>query len=378
MIFISYSHDNPEHIDRVLQFCNRLRSDGFDCHIDQYEVSPPEGWPRWMDKKIDEAEFVLMICTEPYYKRVTLQEENKGAGVKWEGGLIYQHIYNASSLNSKFIPLILSDKDHKYIPIPLKGASYYTLEECDYEKICRRLMNLPTAEKPLLGQKKPLPPKDVKTDFKLFFTSHINKELWDKAKWSGTGFAITPDAPPILGLAFKNELAAAEIFENWRQRLGKRDIYGELRVSIITLNDSPNYKVHICSNIENIIKRYSELDIDADGNLLMMISRINGMEPKSLDNLNAFKKQYQEHGKCLLAPAIMKDAPAEPKFLFNLGIEKNDIVFRTENDISKDPNEPVDMDFIVLDEQQRLQHKDRKNRRLNTAQININKRSILT
>jgi TIR domain len=61
--FISYSHDSPEHADRVLALSDRLRADGIDCILDQYEVSPPEGWPRWMDRHIRTADFVLMICT---------------------------------------------------------------------------------------------------------------------------------------------------------------------------------------------------------------------------------------------------------------------------------------------------------------------------
>jgi hypothetical protein len=49
-VLISYSHDSPEHADRVRELSDRLRADGIDCILDQYEVSPPEGWPLWMDK----------------------------------------------------------------------------------------------------------------------------------------------------------------------------------------------------------------------------------------------------------------------------------------------------------------------------------------
>jgi len=44
-VFISYSHDSREHKDRVLELSDRLRDDGIDCHLDQYEESPAEGWP---------------------------------------------------------------------------------------------------------------------------------------------------------------------------------------------------------------------------------------------------------------------------------------------------------------------------------------------
>ena len=92
-VFISYSHDSQDHQDKVLELSNRLRSEGIDCILDQYEESPKEGWPRWMDKNIRIADYVLMICTDSYYKRVMGEEEDGvGLGVCWEGNLIYQII----------------------------------------------------------------------------------------------------------------------------------------------------------------------------------------------------------------------------------------------------------------------------------------------
>src|SRR4051794_35658059 len=64
--FISYSHDSPEHERRVRAFAERLIAEGIDIVLDQYVVSPPEGWPRWMDRQIADADCVLLICTETY------------------------------------------------------------------------------------------------------------------------------------------------------------------------------------------------------------------------------------------------------------------------------------------------------------------------
>jgi len=49
-VFISYSHQDAEHEAKVLNFSNKLRSEGIDANIDLYEESPSEGWPRWMEK----------------------------------------------------------------------------------------------------------------------------------------------------------------------------------------------------------------------------------------------------------------------------------------------------------------------------------------
>jgi hypothetical protein len=64
-ILISYSHDSDEHRVRVRQLADSLRRDGLDCWIDQYLDSDPlDGWPLWMEKEIELANIVLLICTE--------------------------------------------------------------------------------------------------------------------------------------------------------------------------------------------------------------------------------------------------------------------------------------------------------------------------
>jgi hypothetical protein len=46
-VFISYSHDSPEHEANVLALANHLRADGIDAVLDQFESFPPEGWELW-------------------------------------------------------------------------------------------------------------------------------------------------------------------------------------------------------------------------------------------------------------------------------------------------------------------------------------------
>jgi TIR domain len=92
-VLISYSHDSREHGDRVLELADRLRADGVDAIIDQYIQSPPEGWPAWCEAEIRKADFVAMVCTETYLRRVNGEEETgKGHGVLWEARLIRQHL----------------------------------------------------------------------------------------------------------------------------------------------------------------------------------------------------------------------------------------------------------------------------------------------
>ena len=139
---------------QVLNLADRLRVDGVDADIDQYESSPPEGWPMWMDRQISEADFILVVCTETYKRRAEGKEEfGKGRGVIWECILTYQHLYNAAANNTKFLPIALVDSHLAFIPTPLQPASHYCLaSEEGYEDLYRRLTNQPRAPKPPLGK----------------------------------------------------------------------------------------------------------------------------------------------------------------------------------------------------------------------------------
>ncbi len=129
-VFISYSHDSLEHSRRVLGLAERLRKDGIDAQIDRYvNGTPAEGWPRWMDTQLEWADFVLLLCTETYYRRFRGQEQpEKGRGVDWEGALVTNEIYQDKSLTTKFVPVFLSSSEVKFIRRPLLGHTHYILE----------------------------------------------------------------------------------------------------------------------------------------------------------------------------------------------------------------------------------------------------------
>jgi SEFIR domain len=137
-VFISYSHDSLVHSRRVLGLAERLREDGVDAQLDQYVVgTPPEGWPRWMLNQLDWADFVLIVCTETYYRRFRGHEKpGKGEGADWEGNLITLVIYHAKSRTSKFVPIFFDVPEEQLIPEPVSGHTHYLLDSEDkYDKL---------------------------------------------------------------------------------------------------------------------------------------------------------------------------------------------------------------------------------------------------
>ena len=158
-VFISYSHDTVQHQERVLGLADRLRGDGIDAEIDQYNASPPEGWPLWCERQIEAADFVLMVCTETYHRRVKGDEQpGHGRGVVWEAGIIRQILYDAGAVGDKFVPVLFSDGSPEQIPRPIKGSSWHVVDREDgYESLLRRLTQQPAFARPALGAMRALP-----------------------------------------------------------------------------------------------------------------------------------------------------------------------------------------------------------------------------
>ena len=161
-VLISYSQDSTEYSGRVREFSDKLRSEGIDAVIDQYVDSPPEGWPRWMERQIRECDFVLVVCTEGYSAKIRGEQPGEGYGAKWEGLLITQEIYESEGKNSKFIPLIFDKSDKSSIPTFLKGVTRYNVSDTKgYEDLYRRLTGQPKVIPAPLGPRQLLPPESV-------------------------------------------------------------------------------------------------------------------------------------------------------------------------------------------------------------------------
>jgi hypothetical protein len=165
-VLISYSHDSPEHAERVLRLSDQLRQHGVDSHIDQYTPVPKEGWPAWMERQIQKADYVLCVCSDEYRKRFSDEvESDVGRGVSWEANLIRNALYEAKATNSgQFLTLQFDNFSLALIPGPLKGFAGFTLtdfrlESEGYEKLYRHLTGQPATPVFVMGKIVQLAPR---------------------------------------------------------------------------------------------------------------------------------------------------------------------------------------------------------------------------
>jgi len=130
-VFISYAHSSPQHKQLVAELVNTLREAGVDVAVDadvRTPQGPPEGWPKWMKRQLNEADWVLMFFDELYRRRFDGEEEpDKGLGATWEGLIITHQFYRESGMNKRFIPLLADDASTRLIPDELVGANYYRI-----------------------------------------------------------------------------------------------------------------------------------------------------------------------------------------------------------------------------------------------------------
>jgi hypothetical protein len=148
--FISYSHDTQEHKKWVLELATRLRNNGIDAILDQFELQPGDDLPHFMENHLHTANKIIMVCTEKY-----VEKANKG-----QGGVGYEKMIITSNLmknidENKIIPII-RQANTKEVPTFLKTKLYIDFSRKDdfefsYDDLVRAIHNAPLFKKPPVG-----------------------------------------------------------------------------------------------------------------------------------------------------------------------------------------------------------------------------------
>jgi hypothetical protein len=139
--------------------------------------------------------------------------------------------------------------------------------------------------------------------------SIFDNTLWDKAKWRGFGSFFDPNTMTMgIFLAFENEEAGRQIFEDWVKRLGNEDKEEEIALTIIKGVDKNNphwYKVHIAGNIKPL----------ESGVLLTTVSRFYELEASTSENLDKLIQGFRHLKQYKLCNArVESDGNIKPDF----------------------------------------------------------------
>ncbi|QHI99334.1 TIR domain-containing protein [Xylophilus rhododendri] len=141
-VFVSYSHDSPEHKAWVLDLATKLRHSGVESILDQWALGPGGDLPHFMEQNLASADRVLMICTDPYVKKA-----NAGTGgVGYEKMIITPELMKSID-SRKVIPLI-RQSGTKNVPAFLNSKIYLDFSRSDqfefsFDELVRDLHGAP-------------------------------------------------------------------------------------------------------------------------------------------------------------------------------------------------------------------------------------------
>ena len=151
-VFISYSHDSPEHRRWVSELGAELRRSGIDAILDQWDLGPGDDVTQFMERGIRDSDRVLVICTDRYVRQANA---GKG-GVGYERQIVTAQLIQNLGTN-KFIPIIRQASGEEKTPTFLVTRMYVDLRdesqfEMEFDKLLRELHQAPIIQKPSLGK----------------------------------------------------------------------------------------------------------------------------------------------------------------------------------------------------------------------------------
>ncbi len=149
-VFISYSHDNDVHQQRVYALADKLKNDGVEIILDRDcgPGGPDVGWDKWSGFQAEKSDIVLPVFT-PEYLKCWNDEQVPGMrqGAIHELKVLYRRLYNAGS-EVDFCRILTFEDDHRNcIPIFLQGLPAFDAQR-DYDKIIGWLRELGAAPNP--------------------------------------------------------------------------------------------------------------------------------------------------------------------------------------------------------------------------------------
>ncbi len=123
-VFISYAHESDALSDRVEDLARWLRDRGARVVTDHAHIDrpPAEGWTIWMQRCIDQADIVLVVCTPKLKQRYEKSgPSDEGAGAVFEGALVIRELYEGAMQNDKFYPVLPDGGERNNIPQVLRN-----------------------------------------------------------------------------------------------------------------------------------------------------------------------------------------------------------------------------------------------------------------
>ena len=147
-VFISYSHDTPKLKQWVSELAVRLRRNGVDAILDQWNLGPDDDVTLFIERGFKDSDKVLVICTDNYVSKANDGEDSIG----YEPMIITQKLVEDLGTN-KFIPIIRQTEWEDKTPEFLKERVYIDFTDDNqfdtkFEELLHERLLVPSLQKP--------------------------------------------------------------------------------------------------------------------------------------------------------------------------------------------------------------------------------------
>jgi hypothetical protein len=165
-VFISYTHDNDDHLRDVREFADFLTGVGIEVILDQWQGVARQDWYAWAMNQMPRVDFILVVASKGY-KRMGdgYGPNNRNLGGQAEAALLRDLLQrDRAKWTAKMLPVVLSGHKITEIPDFLQpyAADHYlvtSLTTTGAESLLRTITGQTAHIRPPLGPLINLPPK---------------------------------------------------------------------------------------------------------------------------------------------------------------------------------------------------------------------------
>lgn len=217
-VFISYSHDTPEHRRWVSELVTRLCDEGVNAIFDQWDLTPGKDLTKFSEDGIRDSDRVLVICTDSYVRKA-----NEGEGSVGYESIIVTRNHVKELGTYKFVPIVRHTFGEDKTPDFLRKRVFIDFTDDgqfdeNFDELLHERLQMPVAQKPLVPHIESLRVKNYRAlrDVELKRITPLSVFLGPNGSGKSTLFDV---------FAFLSECFTDGLFE----ALDKRGHFKELR-----------------------------------------------------------------------------------------------------------------------------------------------------
>jgi hypothetical protein len=230
--FVSYAWESGEHKAWVRFLATRLRGKGVNALLDQWDLHPGANLTAYMERSIEESDYVLIICTPTYVEKASQER----GGVGYEKTVITGQMFVSALSEAKFIPILRAGSPSEALPGFLKSRLFLDFRkdtefESRFEELLRHVYNSPRYPPPPLGDRPYLVPEPnqglreievVERHTRAMIPEYLLREL--ELNWADRKEGLTSGQKAILnfieGESVRRSIPQQDLEKEFRNRRG--------------------------------------------------------------------------------------------------------------------------------------------------------------